>query len=90
MIDVDLDLAGISSYREPPYSGENEQYAYIQEHMLYELTGYLHSKDEKQFLFALVEYLIDDRLLYREAAMDLLETQFESYGEKVRALLILV
>jgi len=87
-MDKDLDLAGISTHRHYDRI-ENEQYAYIQEHMLYELTVYIISNNIKEFKIAMVQFLLNDDILYREAAEDLLNTQFEMYKVDIEKLLLL-
>ena len=88
MIDKDLDPTGISMFRQNDRT-EDEWYIYIQEHMLYELTVYIITNNIKEFKIAIVEFLLDDRELYREAAEDLLLTQFEMYKVEIESLLII-
>lgn len=88
MIDKDLDPTGISMFRQNDRT-EDEWYIYIQEHMLYELTVYIITNNIKEFKIAMVKFLLDDRELYREAAEDLLLTQFEMYKVEIESLLII-
>jgi hypothetical protein len=37
----------------------------------------------------MIEFLLDDRELYRESAEDLLETQFEVYKVEIESLLVI-
>jgi predicted phosphatase len=88
MIDKDIDLAGIPLYRFYPMN-EDEKYAFIQDNMLYELSGFIAMNNVKEFKIAMIEYLLDHSDLYGEAAEELLETNFVEYKVDIEGLLVL-
>lgn len=65
------------------------EYEDICDLMLAELVGFFIIGNKAEFRRAFVEYMMDERDLYREAAEELLTEQYPEYEDIIRALVMI-